>query len=353
MPYITPNFLHDIFVSYAHGRADRRGIKRLKFWTERLREELHGEIVDLLPEFEELDIFIDHQLDPTEPLTDAIRADVKGSGLLLIVMSEHYLQSVWCKEEGDWFKTEVARRGYEGGLALVVRAQPTLHESWPDFLKDERGHVVLGFQFHPNPPRASELVQPYGWPEPLPQDRPYYEQLGKLASIVTQRLKKIKTDEVLRAKALVPHVEFRIQGKPNIYLQAHFSIREEWNAIREKLTAAGCNVLPKSFVEVGSDLSAIQVARKSRLKILRDQAHVLCLLRTSVDLDIENEIEAMLSDRNALQVFDKDIPCAILNCREDVLLHTEELGIETINACKNHLVPNIQVWLKRVFDEEL
>src|SRR5262249_30824971 len=184
MPYINHHFRHDIFFSYAHGRADKQRIKRLKFWSERLREELHGEIVDLLPEFDALDIFIDDQLDPTEPLTDSIRTEVKASGLLLVVMSEHYLQSVWCKDERAWFEAEVERRGLEGGLVLVVRVQPTLHEKWPDCLKDERGHVVLGFQFHPNPKESGKFVQPYGWPEPLPQDRPYYEELGKLTSIV-------------------------------------------------------------------------------------------------------------------------------------------------------------------------
>ena len=186
MAYLSTPFEHDIFVSYAHGRADRQsGVKRLKHWSERLKDELEGEIVDLLPEFEPLDIFIDRQLDPTERLTPLVHREVSGSGLLLIIMSEHYLKSTWCQDERDWFAAEVARRRTSGGVVLVVRVQPTKHVAWPTCLKDERGHVVLGFQFHPNPKR-DELVQPYGWPEPLPQDRAYYEELGKLASIVTQ-----------------------------------------------------------------------------------------------------------------------------------------------------------------------
>ena len=75
----TP-FEHDVFVSYAHGRR-AAGVKRLKHWSERLKDELDGEIVDLLPEFEPLDIFIDEQLDPTQPLTDccAAKSAVPGS----------------------------------------------------------------------------------------------------------------------------------------------------------------------------------------------------------------------------------------------------------------------------------
>ena len=67
MTYLTDPFEHDLFVSYAHGRADQRGVKRLKHWSERLTKELEGEIVDLLPEFEKLDIFMDDQLDPSDP----------------------------------------------------------------------------------------------------------------------------------------------------------------------------------------------------------------------------------------------------------------------------------------------
>ena len=90
MAYLSKPFEHDLFVSYAHGRADRGGVKRLKHWSERLKAELEGEIIDLLPEFEPLDIFIDVQLDPTAPLTDQLRDDISHSGLLLVIMSEHW-----------------------------------------------------------------------------------------------------------------------------------------------------------------------------------------------------------------------------------------------------------------------
>jgi hypothetical protein len=355
MAFINHNFRHDIFVSYAHGLADRKGtgIKRLKFWSESLINELYGEIVDLSPKFSDLDIFIDDQLDPTEPLTSSIRKEVKGSGLLIIVMSEHYLQSVWCKDEREWFETEVERRGHEGGLTLVIRVQPTLHEKWPDFLKDERGHVVIGFKFHPNPKRPDELVQPYGWPTPLPEDRSYYKELGNLAGKVTHRLQEIKNNEALKIKARAPRVEIRIQGKPNIYLLAPNNTREEWKTIREKLTTAGYRVLPEVLPDVGSDLTKIQAFRNNRLKTLGDEAHALCLLRPTTAKDIDREIEAMFSDRiNTLQIFDKDIPCAILNRGEESDLSIpEESRIETIDARSDNWLPNFHTWIKRVLEE--
>lgn len=350
MAYINHDFLHDIFFSYAHGRAQDNGTERLKYWSETLRNELYGEIIDLLPEFNNLDIFIDNQLDPTQPLTDAIRKEVKGSGLLLILMSNHYLQSVWCKAEREWFETEVQRRSQEGGVVLVIRVQPTPHEDWPRCLKDERGHVVIGFKFHPNQKDKDELTPPYGWPKPLHEDRLYYEQLGKLASIVTKRLRKIKIDEELRIKAQTPRASVCIQSKPNIYLLAPNDSREEWNIVREKLIAIGYCVLPEILPNTGSDLTKIHSFRKTRLKTLKDAADALFFLWPASTNDIEREIETMVSDRNALQVFDKDIPCAVLNCCNSNYTLTNIYGIEIIQAYGDNLIPNVQNWLKRVLD---
>ena len=60
-------------------------------------------------------------------------------------MSERYLASAWCQREREWFEGEVRRRGISGGVVLVVRVQPTDHNAWPAGLKDEDGHVVIGF----------------------------------------------------------------------------------------------------------------------------------------------------------------------------------------------------------------
>jgi TIR domain len=345
MAYLSNPFEHDMFVSYAHGRADRQGVKGLKHWSERLTDELEGEIVDLLPEFETLDIFMDRQLDPTQPLTALLRREVSGSGLLLVIMSEHYLKSAWCRDERDWFATEVGRRYTSGGLVLVVRVQPTNHADWPVCLKDERGYVVVGFQFHPNP-RHDELVLPHGWPEPLPQDRAYYEELGKLASIVTQRLRQLKKAQELEQQAQQPRVQIRIEGEPRIYLHAPISTAQAWAEAKVALGNAGCRVFPGELPVVGTDLVAINAARKERLKILSNQVHALCLLSVPQANGIEREIEAIASDRVALQAFDKDLPCAIIDRRGGGVPRAHELGIDIIEAQDENWLLPLQDWLK-------
>lgn len=350
MAYLSTPFEHDIFVSYAHGRADRQGVKGLKHWSERLKDELEFEIVDLLPEFEPLDIFIDKQLDPTRPLTDMLRGHVASSGLLLVIMSERYLASVWCNDEREWFEAEVKRRGIAGGVVLVVRAQPTNHDAWPTCLKDERGNVVLGFHFHPHPKSTGDLVQPHGWPEPLPQDRAYYEELGKLASIVTQRLRQLKRAQELEQRAQRPRVQVRIEGEPRIYLQAPVATGAAWAETKAILEGAGCRVLPAALPVATMDLAAINAARKERLKILSNETHALCLLRASQANGIEREIEAIASDRAALQAFDKDLPCAIIDRGDGAIPKASELGIEIIQAQGADWLLPWQAWLQRALD---
>ncbi len=353
MAYLNAPFEHDIFVSYAHGRAERQGVKGLKHWSERLKEELEGDIVEFLPEFDTLDIFIDRQLDPTQPLTEQLRTKVSRSGLLLVIMSERYLASAWCQREREWFEGEVKRRGIAGGVVLVVRVQPTDHSVWPACLKDEDGHVVLGFPFHPHPRSPDELVYPHGWPEPLRDERkhlPYFEELGKLATIVTQKLRQLKRAQELEAVARQPRVQIRIEGEPNIYLQAPLSAAAAWNQAKALLESAHCKVLPEALPPVLADLAAMQAARKERLRILSKEAHALCPLRAPQTNGIDLEIEAIANDRIALQAFDKDLPCVIIDRGEGDLPKARELGIDTIKTPDDNWLPQLQSWLQGALD---
>jgi hypothetical protein len=353
MAYLSTPFEHDIFVSYAHGVADRRGVRRLKDWSERLNDELESEIKNLRLEFDDLDIFIDRDLDPTRPLTDLLRGHVSSSGLLLVIMSERYLASAWCTDEREWFEIEVKRRGVSGGVVLVVRAQPTDHEAWPACLKDERGHVVLGFPFHPDPKRADDFVQPHGWPEPLPQDRVYYEALAKLATIVTQRLHQLKRGQELEAAARRPRVQFRIEGEPHIYLQAPIATAAAWADAKALLESAHCRVLPAALARVGPDLEAIQGAHRERLKILHEKAHALCLLRAPQSNGIDLEIDAIANDRNTLKAFGKDLPCVIIDRGAGDIPRARELGIDTIKAPDDDWLIHLQSWLQGALDRSI
>ena len=101
MPYLNPPLIHDVFVSYAHGT------KHLKKWSQQLADELKEDILGFHGEFDDLEIFIDTNLDPAMPLTDQLEDSVRASGLLLVVMSARYLESSWVKDELQWFEDEI------------------------------------------------------------------------------------------------------------------------------------------------------------------------------------------------------------------------------------------------------
>ncbi|MGH8573006.1 MAG: toll/interleukin-1 receptor domain-containing protein, partial [Gammaproteobacteria bacterium] len=98
MAYVS-GFEHDVFVSYAHvdnqlsdGSTAQRG------WVTRLKANLNRGVGVL-----QKDIFIDHQLQPGHPFGDVLRRKVKGSALLLILLSQNYIDSEWCGKELEHF----------------------------------------------------------------------------------------------------------------------------------------------------------------------------------------------------------------------------------------------------------
>ena len=97
-------------------------------------------------------------------------------------------------------RQELRQRCKGEGHTLVVRALPTQEEKWPSPLKDTNGHSLLGFWFHPRP--AKEGVKPFGWPDPRPSDREFFDALSRLSTIVMQRLRKLKERAALRTSVI-------------------------------------------------------------------------------------------------------------------------------------------------------
>ena len=123
-----------------------------------------------------------------------------------------------------------------------------------------------------------------------------------------------------------------------------------WTEAKALLESAHCRVLPETLPLVNADLAAMQAARKERLRILSKEAHALCLLRAPQANGIDLEIEAIANDRIALQAFDKDLPCVIIDRGDGDLPKARELGIDTIKAPDENWLPLLQSWLQRALD---
>ncbi len=330
--FAGPPYDYDVFISYSHG--DPRGIGRtpLATWTHSLIDELKGDIQSTSTEFDHLAVWDDREADPTLRLTPMLKENVSSSALLVIVMSPRYLGSTWCKDELTWFEQELARRDEEEGCTLVVRALPTQEEMWPAPLKDERGNSVLGFWFHPRPTR--EGIRAFGWPEPRPSDREFFDELSRLSTAVQQRLRKIKQREALRDRVKAPPAE--VQGKPKVYLHARPGDEEKWAELRDQMISNGWEVYPESLVQDTGGLKGLrllQEQRRRRVSAYLD-CDILLIVRSQPGEWIDTELETVgFDERRELDAFyHKRIPCAVLDFVNDGMMQSAEFNIAEIPA---------------------
>ncbi|HEX8165820.1 MAG TPA: toll/interleukin-1 receptor domain-containing protein [Beijerinckiaceae bacterium] len=320
-------FEYDVFMSYAHGDPDGAGTAPLVVWSQQLVEELKQDIKSTTVEFDNIQLCDDRDVDRTRKLTGMLKERVSGSALLLIVMSPRYLNSPWCKDELQWFAEELRRRDLQEGCTLVVRALPTPEEEWPDLLKDERGHAVIGFWFHPRPP--TEGARAFGWPKPTHTDREFYKELSRLSTTVQERLKKLKEQKELRAGA---EKGFTAPGpNPKVYLHARQKDFETWQEIRRQLIGQGYRVYPESLKQDYAGLKGLPLLEEQRRR--RVEAYLDCdvvlVLRPEPGDWIDRELETVGFDeiREVDAFHGKQIPCAVLDFINDGAMQATSLNI--------------------------
>ena len=320
--FLGDPFEHDVFVSYAHGETGHYG-----HWSQRLVEELVKDIRGSDPDkFGNVDVFIDTQLDPMKGLTEQLRNKVTSSGLLVIIMTRHYLRSSWCKDELTWFESQIKENARQGGLILVVHAQPTSHDRWPQILKDERGIGHLGVPFHPKPESQDDLVHPFGYPDPQLSDSVFFTNLLRLTTIITARLKDVRKNRALmtatQPKLIKPSDDgvFRVLLHPPRFAKARAAqMRDKfdaavaaWEEAKAALETVACDVWPKEVNSEGVAVSDINRLRNERIDFLRTQGHAACMLRLEED-PLVDKVEALASDRSALLDEGLDIPLAVID----------------------------------------
>jgi hypothetical protein len=90
---------YDVFISYAHrdntvpeGAASRLG------WVTTLAANLNAG-----PNTRDKRIFIDHQLKPGDPFADDLLVKVANSRVLVLLLSQNYVESTWCGKEVEHF----------------------------------------------------------------------------------------------------------------------------------------------------------------------------------------------------------------------------------------------------------
>lgn len=343
MSYLTPHFDPDVFVSYSHGDPRGGGASDLKTWTHALLRKLENQILSLDTEFDDMLIWKDEQLDPTVHLTQDLRARVGASGILLIVMSKRYLASSWCRDELEWFRQQIQDRSTEQGRVFVLKAQPTDTATWPEFLRDERGHAMLGFSFY-DPTNG----MPYGWPDLQETNRDFVKEMCRLQTALTKRLRELRDHAVKRvqAEAAAKAPPVTATGARRIYLHAPADCEPTRIDIGKALNAEGIMSLSAAASQ-NAGMSAWQKDSGARIETAK-RCEALALVRPGDPdrfvgdlLDIGVDERARISDARGAP-----LPCAVFDgTGVDLPIDVEPFGIKRFDVRQDSWHGEFRHWL--------
>jgi hypothetical protein len=344
MAYLTPHFDPDVFVSYSHGNPIG-GRAPLRDWTHALILRLNDGLRALRAEFDYLDMWMDPEIDPTAHLTDVLRGKVSACGVLMIIMSERYLNSKWCKEEREWFEEQVKERPGTDGRVFVIRAQETDTKLWPDFLRDERGHAITGFSFY-----DPDSGDPWGFQLREPNDE-FFKELGRVRLWLTKRLRELRERAAKDAKAKAAAAAPLTAGqRPVVSRRIYLHAPPECEAARAEI---GLTLKSDGFIPIappaaaGAGLADWQREARDRMEAAR-RCEALALLRVAdgerfigdlLDIGVD-ERERIAGARGA------PLPCAVLDkTGESMPIDVTTFGIERFDVNETDWHGRFRSWL--------
>jgi hypothetical protein len=178
----SDGFKFDVFVSYAH--VDDQILPGSKDgWVTTLVDGLLIHLAEHLGRAEHLSIWRDLGLAGNAPVTDEILTAVRESAMLLVVLSEGYLSSEWCRDESERF---LALAGSSTRRLFVVERAPVERARKPQAFQERAGY---SFWTRARPDSEARTL---GVPEPTPAEPEYYRRLNRLAHELARELKRMK-----------------------------------------------------------------------------------------------------------------------------------------------------------------
>jgi hypothetical protein len=187
MGYV-PEFDSDVFVSYA--TANNQELTAGKpAWVSSFRNLLEKLLDEGLDRRNASKVWMDDRLRGNEPFDEQLRDNVTRSAVLLIVMSEAYLASPWCRKELEIFLGSAQNGTDRTGCIFLVHYEPVPVDRWPNGLRGLSDEKYRFFQQE----RAGDPSIPLGFPTPNPDHHPsYYSRFIELRSELRARLVNMK-----------------------------------------------------------------------------------------------------------------------------------------------------------------
>lgn len=135
---------NDIFVSYAHYDDAEGWVKHFgRLLENKLKRQLkileHGRETDIT-------VWTDASLPSSGALLKRLEQEIADSSLLMVIMSESYLVSEWCRKEGEMFIDSL--KGNRELRIVIAEKEKTDRNDWPTYLKDESGSALISEVFY-------------------------------------------------------------------------------------------------------------------------------------------------------------------------------------------------------------
>nr|WP_070959929.1 hypothetical protein [Hyphomonas sp. Mor2] len=337
MAFLDLPYRHDLFVS-CHPGKDLRQIDWTKFLFDELRNEVKSDATEM--------VGFSHLLGWDEANIASLRANFSdtpsASGVILIILTEQFLRSPWCGEEAHWFEEQLKKNRDNGGRSIVLVCDPALKEELPKSLSELSTPVL----FYSNTDESGRISnpKPLGFPHPTNNDTSFWREMSSLATLVINHLRKIKQNSKYREEKAQSPIISAASESVKVYLHAKATHIEAWENVKGQLEDSGCAVFPERLKPIGTGLMEMERAREERLRILKEEANAACAL--VVDPPTEHDIHMLVSDRTALRVSGKNIPCALIDRTGSDDPFAQRLGIQTVNAVQQDWTTSFQDWLK-------
>jgi hypothetical protein len=335
MSFLAPNFDPDVFVSYSHGDPQGRSTQ-LRDWTQALISRLEGQVRALETEFQDLQLWIDRNIDPTMGLTPQLKKMVSNSGVLMIVMSKHYLESSWCRDEREWFGKEIEGRPQESGRVFVLHAQQTDKALWPEFIRE-----LTGFCFY-----DPQNGLPWDFPDLREPNAEFGKVLLSLHLWLTKRLRELrergkKAQDKPASAAATPSPA----GPRLIYIHAPPEGEAARAEIGQALKSDG--FLPVAPAPIGHSLAGWQGEANVRLEAAK-RCEALTLLRVpDADKFVGDLLDIGVTERERIVAArGAPLPCAVFDkSGADLPIDITGYGIERFDVTQAGWHGQFRSWL--------
>ncbi len=361
MSYVGKRFRHDVFVSYSHGDVQGDGRALLKQWSQGFAEQLERELQTYREIGGQLSIFLDaghrpHRgVDPIAPLPDTLQNEISSSAILAVLMSEHYLDSEWCRQEREWWISEQRKLNlrHEDRIA-VARIWPTGSKPWPEGLIDAAGRpLYTGVSFF-DPARAETSPQPFSWPNVTNETTgDFREKLLEYVGRIKLRLVEFRNDLEQHEKRIADAQRLSAPGGQLIYLHGRKAHSAAWKPVYHELKDTGYTVIPPEPEEVEREPEKIRESRHERVQAMSACDAVLILGTEDVQaLKADLTVIGRLERQEAIARSDRRLPCGMVDT-SGVLRHTPDwpdlakrLDVDWFDAsAPPPLSPQIRAWL--------